>query len=190
MSLFGSRLVGVTGFIGSGKSTVARLLQEQGYTEYALATPLKKIGEAFLFEPHQLYGTQTEKMEVHSDWEVSGRYFLQRFGTDLCRCHLAEALPALRLDGWTPWVRILEIYVKRHPEQIVVVPDLRFLDEERMIRLLGGKILRIERSATDPSDLSNLHASEREIPLITPDVTIVNNGTLAELEEKINELFH
>jgi len=72
-------IIGISGFIGSGKTTAANYLVQKGFKEYSMAGPLKKIAEIFHFELHQLYGTQEQKLELNKYWNISGREFLQKF---------------------------------------------------------------------------------------------------------------
>lgn len=53
---------------------------------------------------------------------------------------------------------------------LALVPDLRFQNEAKAIRSVGGKVLRVVRKGIESKDS---HASEVEMGLIEPDVTLV-----------------
>ena len=62
-------IIGIAGKIGVGKTTTSDYLaQKYSFYEYSFAEPIKKIGLIFGFESHQLYGTQSQKMEVNEHW--------------------------------------------------------------------------------------------------------------------------
>ena len=172
-------IIGITGKIGSGKTTAAEYLKTKGFVEYSMAGPLKKIGEIFHFTHDQLYGTQEQKLQINEHWEISSRHFLQKFGTEVCRGALPEAIPDMKI-GSTLWVRLFEIEQAMHPNTNYVISDIRFLDEAASIIRLGGKIIRIERT-TDKVGQEHQHASEVEMEQIVQDFRIINDYRLSDL---------
>lgn len=177
-------LIGITGKIGSGKTTVAQYLIKKGFVEYSMAGPLKKIGEIFHFTHTQLYGTQEQKLEINEYWGVSGRHFLQKFGTEICRNALPQAIPEMKTAG-TVWVRLFEIERAKNPTVNYVVSDIRFLDEAECIKKLGGTVIRIERTDSKKDETYNRHVSELEQDSIREDILIVNDSDLPTLYNKI-----
>lgn len=164
------KYIGITGKIGSGKTTLAgHLTEKYGYEEYNMALPLKKIGEILGFEKSELWGTQEEKLAVNEFWKVSGRKFLQLVGTELFREQLPKLIPSMEKI----WVRCFELECKKNPEKRYVIGDIRFLDEEETIRKLGGCIIKTVRGVKQSE--VNLHSSENELDKIKPDFTIDNN---------------
>lgn len=61
----------------------------------------------------------------------------------------------------------------------VVITDCRFPNEAAMVRQLGGQIWQVVRPGHNPP--RNGHASENDGTEFSPDVVIINNGTLEEL---------
>jgi pantothenate kinase-related protein Tda10 len=62
-------IIGIAGKIGVGKTTTSDYLEQKySFSEYSFAEPINKIGLAFEFESHQLYGTQRQKMEINEYW--------------------------------------------------------------------------------------------------------------------------
>ena len=181
------KLVCIVGQMGVGKTTCAELLKKHGFTEEYFAKPLKEFAISIGFTNKEIYGTQEEKLHVNEHWQVSGREFMQKFGTEVCRRDLPRHL-ALKLNGLQFWARALEIRVKEHfrknPNSPLVISDGRFADECRLIKELGGLIIKVKRN----TGLSHVnHASENtdDIPV---DYTIDNNGTIVELEEQLMAL--
>jgi hypothetical protein len=172
----------IVGPIGSGKSTVACILQQYGFKEEAFAKPIKEFALSIGFKNSQIYGTQIEKLEVNKFWRISGREFLQKFGSDLCRSLLPGAIPNMEMDGSTIWVRSMEQKINKYP--LIVVSDGRFQDEAKLIKDYNGIIIRMNRNV-DINDKTSNHISERSMNEIDPDYMIDNNSTLEELEEVV-----
>jgi len=182
-------LIALTGSMNSGKTTSSNYLTHTyGFTEYAFANPIKDIGLVLGFEKHQMYGTQKQKSEMNQYLNISGREFLQKFGTEICRDLLPQILPSMQLgESKSIWILLFEIYmekiIKEYPNGCIVVSDVRFLNEAAVIKKYGGYIIKIER----PSDVSNteLFKHSSEMTQIKPDFTIDNIGTIETLYNKI-----
>lgn len=188
-----STLLGINGEIGCGKSTVVNYLSEKyNYREYMMAEPLKKIAKILGFDDHQIYGTQEQKLEVNSFWNVSGREFLQKFGTEVCRDAVPRILPKMNFNGLTMWVRLFEKFYSETRSQCVAVSDVRFEDESATIKRYGGIIIRIEREVNEVKKDNNVqssyttHASELQASKIYPNVVVKNDGSLEDLYKKID----
>lgn len=180
-------IIGIKGLIGSGKSTIAKILMNNYYmNEYAIASPLKEFALLIGFEYHQVYGTQEEKLEINKEWGISGRHFMQKFGTDLVRENIANVLPEMDLQGKTLWIRAFEINVLNKINNIVV-SDVRFKDESDVIKNHNGWIIEVIdekiRNGTENKEKSEISTKE-----IIPHILIHNTGTLDELENMIDIL--
>lgn len=194
-------IIMLTGSIGVGKSKVASFLLDQGFKEYAFASPLKQIAKALGFSDTEVYGTQEQKLAVNPFWGVSGREFLQTFGSEVCRDFLPTVLPAM-FPGKPPqtlWCRLAQKFVQEtvaaNKTASIVFSDGRFPDEADFVRSVGGVVVRIERpslaSAPPASDSKvHTHQSEQGTSSIKPDYLIVNDGTLGQLEEAIYTVVH
>jgi hypothetical protein len=183
-------ILGITGTIGSGKSTVADYLYDRhNFQEYMFAEPLKKIAEEFGFEQHQIYGTQEQKLEVNEFWGISCRKFLQVFGSEICRNTLPKYLPDMKFNNTTVWVRLFEKWMQecRDDELDVVVSDVRYEDESKSITAMGGFIIRVVRPGVDTliKDVTQTHASELQANKITPHAIINNDSDLPTLYKKL-----
>lgn len=68
----------------------------------------------------------------------------------------------------------------------VVITDVRYPNEAEMIRRNGGIVIRIDRPSLGP--LTDTHASETSMELFEYDDVIVNDGTIEQLYEKIEQV--
>jgi ABC-type glutathione transport system ATPase component len=174
-------ILGLIGKMGSGKTTLANILIEKyNFTEYTFAKPIKDIGEIFGFSQEQLYGTQSQKLEIHPYWGISGRIFMQKIG-QMFREHFKEVIPEMKIQ--TPFLEIFKSNFKQDCNY--VISDVRFKDEAEFIKSLGGVLIKIERNNLSQSSECNSHISETEMESIVFDYKIQNNSSLENLEEKI-----
>lgn len=175
-------LVGFAGYLGSGKTTAARMLIEYAHMErqkgrkIAYADPLKElVTNAFPWLPKDAFtGTQAQKeapLVMYPDW--TGRKIMQRLGTEFFRGidpqiwvkHLARQVDEFRKDKYY---------------DIIVVDDVRFPDEVAAIQHLGGLVYRVNRG-----HCTSDHASEAHIATLKVDADIDNHGSLADLRGAI-----
>lgn len=177
------KLIGVTGFKGSGKDAIGDIMcQKKGYMKFAFAAPVKSMAYVLL---QNLDYTQNDiLLALHGSIEqkekqipglvegVTPRRIMQILGT--------ETRDLLDRNLWT---KILEIKLQKLPAcTSVVICDVRFEHEVEMIQKLGGKIIKVIRPGVD---LLSDHASETEIPHLHWDAVIHNDGTLDDLKEKV-----
>lgn len=169
-----TRIIGLLGPAGAGKSSVAEFLeQEYGVERYSLAAPLKEIARRTLdFTEAQVYGTQAEKEAVDPRYGFSPRWFLQRLGTEGIR-HVLSA---------DVWVKLCLDRIKAGTPAVAVIEDVRFINEVDAIRFcwrsapdvsIHGEVWRLEspgREAVTTADAS--HASEAEWSQAPYDVLI------------------
>lgn len=181
-------IIGITGKIGSGKSTVSNYMADAyGFKEYSFASPLKQIGEIFGFTHTELYGTQEQKLEKNEVWGVSARDFLQKVGTELFRDKLQEVLPHIKVKRGL-WSDMFRKKYETHPG-LYVISDVRFLDEYQTIKDLGGVVIRVNRNETvNKGGEEHKHRSETVMDCITPDFIILNNGSLHDLKIQIDSI--
>ena len=190
-------LIGICGEIGSGKTTLAtRLKTHKRYKEYSIAGPLKNIALNLGFKFEQVHGSQSQKLEPNKYWNISAREFLQKFGTDLCRDILPNVIPNMNMGKYNSlWVRLMEIeWDKLYPHfgsdsgyTGMVVSDVRFPDEAQSIQERGGIIIKIIRPI-DKSGDEYKHSSETSINFIKPDKYIINDGSIDDLYQKIDQI--
>ena len=195
-------IIGLIGLINSGKGTVGSMLIEQGFQHESFANSLKDAtASIFNWDRAMLEGdtsaSRAQRETVDEWWnerlqipDFTPRVALQILGTDILRNHFHEDI----------WVLSMEARIK-DAKQNVVITDVRFPNEVRIIRELGGKIVRIKRgddpewfslAASDhesmPVIYPNVHASEYSWAGTTPDYLIDNKGTIEDLRKIVNDL--
>jgi hypothetical protein len=193
-------LIGINGEIGCGKSTATEYLTAKyKMTEYMLAKPLKDIAIILGFEHHQVYGTQEQKLEINKFWGISGRHFLQVFGSEVCRDFMPTVLAQMFRPNRGLWIRLFEKYLGENIEKNIIVSDVRFGDESKIVKEHGGYVIRITRGNREGSregnrvnsaanSLVHTHQSETQADTIEPYIVIENNGTLEEFYQKLDEV--
>ena len=182
-------IIGLVGYIGSGKGTVGDILvRNHGYTKFAFADALKDaVATIFTWPRGLLEGDSNasrafrERVDVwwsHKlGYEVTPRLILQKFGTEACRNGIADNI----------WIAALEKRI--HGYEDVVISDVRFPNEIDFVRSVGGIIVRVKRGE-DPSteELSKMHISETAWNSYKPDFMIHNEGTKDELKENVKTI--
>ena len=143
------KLIGLTGFAGSGKSTVAEhLAYEHDYHRYAFATKIKAmLGLGLGLTIEEMYG---EKKTIPSA-RLGGktpRYAMQTLGTEWGRQLIHPDL----------WCNLLMDQIRREARLLVVIEDVRFPNEQAAIKALGGDVWWIVRDITYATAT---HASEQ-----------------------------
>lgn len=181
-------LLGINGEIGCGKSTVVEYISRKyKFVEYMFAQPLKEVAMCLGFTYDQVYGTQEQKLEVNEFWGITGRNFLQVFGSEVCRDYVPKVLPQMRFNGLTMWVRLFEKYLAEHPNINVAVSDVRFQDESQTIKKYNGIVARIVRPNRVASPAAvQTHKSETQANVIKPNVIINNDRDLETLYKKLD----
>jgi len=197
-------IIGICGLIGSGKGTVGDILVEQGFKKVSFADKLKDgVATIFGWDRAMLEGdtdeSRTWREQPDEFWsnetkmEVTPRLVLQLFGTDCLRNGFYDGV----------WVSLLKKHILDNPGDYVI-PDVRFRNEQNMIRELGGKVWQVKRGKdpewftraifdnnnTETSNLMNgfdIHESEYKwIDVNTRfDSILHNEGTIAELKDLV-----
>lgn len=169
------KIIGLTGRAGAGKNTAAAALLE--YRELAYARPLKEaVGILFDFTHEQLYDAK-EKEIVDERWGKSPRQILQWLGTDVLRTQLDENFFLIHMKS-----KIEESFT--HYGNAVVITDVRFDNEAKLIKELGGKIVKIVRE--EEKEDKEAHSSEKGVSMEFIDEIIINDGTIKDLHGKVH----
>lgn len=164
------RIIGISGFMRSGKDSVAKLLVDGfGYQRVCFADALRKVAldinpyisldgwvGGASFQP-RLYSDLLNELGYEKAKEVPDfRRYLQRLGTEGIRGNFGE----------DAWVDIAKRTIQELPvDTKIVMPDVRFPNEAQAVKDLGGVVWRTERPGFDGGP----HPSEAMVLKITPD---------------------
>ena len=181
-------LIGLVGLIGSGKDTVAdRMVQQHGFKRDSFAKSLKDATANIFGWDRTLLEGQTKdsrkwREEPDKFWsqkfgkEITPRYILQVFGTEVCRGNMLDSI----------WVDSL---IARYHGAKTVISDTRFVNEIKTIRDNNGKIVLIKRGevpSREEMQASGAHQSEWDWIGCKFDYVLDNNGTLEQLYNQVD----
>jgi len=204
-------IVGISGFIGCGKGTVAdQLTNEYGFRKDSFAASLKDACAVLFDWPrHLIEGDTKESREwreqIDTWWaeklnipNFSPRLALQLIGTDTLRNHFNPGI----------WFMTVENRIRKNPDQHVVISDVRFPNEIQFIKDHNGILINISRGplpvwyetalmANKGNSLakeamiktySSAHASEWSWIGAKFDFVINNDSTIEFLDTQIKEI--
>lgn len=177
-------IIVLVGGIGTGKSTVADYLKQKNFAEETFSSPIKQFAVSIGFHERDVYGTQNDKNKPNEFWKISGRQFMQRFGTDVMRnfSHLIE--PSIS----NIWIKIMENKVLNAIEkgQNIVISDCRFEDEFESLKKYGVISIRLKRNLGEVS----LHSSETNFDKIQTQYVYENNKSKSDLFRFIDKILY
>ena len=201
-------IIGVCGFIGSGKDTVADyLVNFHEYRRDSFASTLKDaVSYVFGWDRELLEGRTKEarawREQVDPWWaerlnmpNLTPRLMLQLWGTEVCRKGFHDDI----------WIASLENKMRKTTDNIVI-SDCRFPNEIAAIKAQGGKVVWVKRgplptwyhlavkanegvaSAREMLTDLEVHVSETAWIGTEFDTVIDNNGTIDELYNQLKNL--
>ena len=159
-------IIGLTGRKGSGKSTVARALLARDFVEVSFAAPIRYFTANILeLSLEELEAVKEQKI----DWldGTTPRHIMQTLGTEWGRQMIHPEI----------WIRLLKRTVDAALARggaNVVVSDIRFDNEAKMLREMGATIVRVDRPGTRIDD----HPSEAGVSSRLVDFIVSNAGQL------------
>jgi hypothetical protein len=199
------QIIGICGFIGSGKDTAADyLVNFHEFRRDSFAATLKDAVAAVFGWDRELLEGRTKsarewREQVDSWWserlnmpELTPRLALQLWGTEVCRRAFHDDI----------WIASLEARLRNSRDNIVI-SDCRFPNEIKAIKQAGGKVIWVQRGelpswhimaakanhgdifAKEKLKSLGIHASETAWVGTEFDYIIDNNSTVDELYNRI-----
>ena len=207
-------IIGVCGFIGSGKDTIADYLMNiHQFRRESFANSLKDaVAQVFGWSRDMLEGRTRQSREwreqVDPWWaerldipHLTPRWVLQHWGTEVCRRAFHDDI----------WIAALENKL-RNSQDDIVISDCRFPNEIKSIKDAGGIVIRVVRGP-EPEwydaavsanrgpngnstwalsraklERSKVHASEFAWVGTKFNAVVDNNSTMDNLFLQINDL--
>jgi hypothetical protein len=207
-------IIGVCGFIGSGKDTIADyLVNIHQFRRESFANTLKDaVAQVFGWDRDMLEGRTRQSREwreqVDTWWAkrldmptLTPRWILQYWGTEVCRRAFHDDI----------WIAALENKL-RNSQDDIVISDCRFPNEIKSIKDAGGIVIRVARGA-EPEwydaavsanrgpngnvswaisraklERLNVHASESSWVGTKFNAVVDNNSSMDHLLNQINDL--
>lgn len=201
-------IIGVCGFIGSGKDTVADyLVNFHEFRRESFADTLKDaVAAVFGWDRTLLEGRTKEarewREEVDHWWAerlgmptLTPRWVLQYWGTEVCRKSFHDDI----------WIASLENKIRNSKDDIIV-SDVRFPNEVKAIKNQQGKMIWVQRGrlpkwydvaldaksgsnvAINELKIQNIHSSEWAWVGTKFDHTIHNDMNIDDLYSEVKSL--
>lgn len=197
------KIIGLCGEKGSGKDSVYEILSKNYKSKrFAFADPLKESLKSLFHWDNDNFSSKNKEL-VDNYWGVSPRQMCQILGTDIIRNTLSNKFDKnVLIDGnnfeYSFWIKRInkeyELYIDSliDNDVYIIFTDVRFIDELKYIKSLGGKIYKINRPNIKINDYS-FHESEKVINKkeFNDEVNgiILNDGSLKDLTNKVINLF-
>lgn len=156
------------------------------------ADPIKRSAmDIFRLKPVDVYTSEGKAApQPKLGPKATSRIVLQKMGTEMFRDKLTEIIPELEtFESTSIWVWNLEESLReaQHKNIYSVIHDLRFPDEEKMLRNHNVVCVKVVRPG-HKTTVNKSHASETAGDLIKFDHVVTNDGTLDDLNKKIEDI--
>jgi hypothetical protein len=203
------KVIGLTGFAKSGKSTAAEVLKELGGKEVAFAKHLKDVCSLVFGVPRSHFDDQNKKEVefnhphlLHNDQAIEIlEYFevAKSLQPDAIIKHAGKYLHSPRQIAQyigTELLRGVDVNIhvnmafklnNGNKARFLVCSDVRFQNEMESVHKVGGIVLGINRKSAMPKNILQLHQSEAEIPalIFQSDMIILNESSVEDFKAEI-----
>lgn len=172
-----TKLLGLTGKMFSGKTTVADYLATKTSTHILkLAAPIYEIKDLVY-------------QRIYKEPPVKDRKLMQYIGGTWGR----SIDPNLWVNIWELDYKQFRFFKDSEHQVLVIVDDVRYDNEADKIRSLGGRIVRIEATTEDRATRGTIegqeHDSEKGVDINLVDLTIFNSGDLNALKKNVDYVY-
>jgi hypothetical protein len=199
------RILGISGFAGSGKDTLAAILVARGWRQVAFAGRLRRM--AAMANPlcnGRPYNDLVAEFGYEGAKKQPGvRDQLVRLG-EAARCLLSSTYwidaaigvrsnrPPLPYPGENEFANIWHVPVSaihddfgiEYTDTPIVVSDVRYANEAAAIERLGGVVIRLTRPGIGPAN----GTEAASLSAFTPAITIANDGTVEDLSVALTSI--
>jgi hypothetical protein len=202
------KVIGLTGFAKSGKSTAATILKEMGGYEIAFAKHLKDVCSFVFAVQREHFDDQNFKEKQLDFTRVIGgddierilNYFEvpARFIPESAMKHQGVEMNTPRYIAQYVGTEVLrsidsDIHInmafKLAPKNapFFICSDMRFMNELDAVSQRDGLTIGISRKVATPANIEKLHDSERHIPTLIglSAVKAANETTIAEFQKAV-----
>lgn len=181
------RAIGIRGtHPGCGKDTVASMVKaklslmgkEANIVKYA--TPLRQVLEILTGVSVVESETIAGKNRFLPKFNMTVGQLLQHLGTEVIR------------NNTHPDVWVDALFAKRHREELLIVSDVRFVNEQSAVQQRDGVVILVSSNRcfneAQMAGRSTIHASERNLDGINADYEIRNDGSFDDLMKAVDSL--
>ena len=180
------RILGIVGKKGSGKDTTGEyLIERYGYIRFAFGDKVKEVSRAlFNFTDEQLSGSLKDK--VDNRYGVRPRDVFQKIGTEFGQFDIHKLFPELnqKIAPRSFWTLAFKDFCQQNPDKNIVITDVRFRHEFKIIKEMGGEFIKVERNGLSLDS----HISETELSNIKFERVLDNNYEKVDLYSQIDVL--
>jgi len=171
--------IGIIGRINSGKSTLANILvRDYDFTEYTFADPIKDMLCVLLRMTREDFEVAKRSNEdLLNIPNLNARKLLQTLGTEWGRDTIHPDI----------WINSLKSKILNNKSKNIVISDVRFENEFKLLQELDFKIIKIKSKF---EEVLPIHESEKFCDYISDHfVTIYNYKDIQDLENQVKLIF-
>lgn len=182
------RIIGIVGKKGSGKDTAGEyLIEKYGYVRFAFGDKVKEVAKVlFNFSNEQLYGKLKDIIDER--YNLKPRQVFQRLGTEFGQYDIHKLFPEInnKIKLRSFWTNAFKDFCQKNPDKNIVITDVRFRHEYKVIQEYGGEFIKIKRDGLSP----DTHISENELDNnnISYERILDNNYQKVDLYSQIDVL--
>lgn len=181
-------LFGITGIAGSGKSTVAGMLNKHLGNKYdmvSFADPIKDTMCLYFGVTREQLEDRVFKEGLIPGYSITCREFMEGLGECMRETFGADFWVRLTMGKYHIGPFFPDVPAEDHAKYPNwIIPDMRKPIEADAVKSYGGYIIKV----INPRVKSRGLQSEKEIEQIIPDYIIYNDSSFFDLEFKVKKM--